>query len=115
MFPSQLTWLPKKRKYKKRIKKIRKPILKRKELSDVVYDRLNKEIPKKLIYDALSVINEYIWQQIILYKNDVSIHNFGTFALTKKILYKNTYILIKFLPSKRFRHVLKLRRMSYNI
>lgn len=91
-----------------RKRKVKVP-LNKSNLAVSVYQRLNGTVQRRMILDIISIMYEYFWQQLILYKNDVSIHNFGSFVLTKMALRCGDSILIKFIPSKKFKHIVKLK------
>lgn len=107
-------WPPKYKKKKKKKIRVKKDHMLRMEIAYEVYKNLHGLIPKKIIFDSLSVVAEYIWQQLILYQNDVFINNFGTFVISKNIN-KNKDVGIGFIPTDKYEHILKLNKIDSNI
>ena len=54
-------------------------IINRKELSSLVFNRLNKTVPKRLIYDILNIIVDDMSDKLVGGES-ISIDNFGTFS-----------------------------------
>lgn len=96
----------------------------KKKLTSNIYNRINSTIPKKKIHDTITVICEYMLEQIT--KNKVfSVKNFGTFSpymhkahigfnVAKGELQRvKSFLNVKFHPHVSFLKMLKARRNKH--
>lgn len=94
------------------------------QITDAIYEKLDKAIPKLVIYDVITIVSEYIESEL---KKDriVSIDNFGTFSThlfhehegldisTGKMQKVESFRSIKFHAHENFRKLLTRKREKF--
>ncbi len=99
------------------------PIVK-KQLTDILYDRLNQVIHKKHLHDAITVISEFLLEKFTN-NESVSVDNFGTFSpytrpahtgfnvAKGKLQEVKSFLSVKFRPHDTFLKIIQQRRNKY--
>jgi len=90
-------------------------------LTNSIYNKLNKSLQKKYIYDVISIIINHITKELIN-KNSVSIPKFGTFSIYKYHSHKgyniqkkqmhetSSFVTVKLRPHSNFLEMIRKRR-----
>ena len=93
----------------------------KKKLIDLLYRRLNRELPKQQISDVIDVICEYLTKEIAENRS-VTVRNFGTFSpylfhghdgwdfQTNKLCYRKPFRSVKFRSHHVFERLISRRK-----